>query len=507
VRNTLSYSWDVSAPRAAPFGVPLALIFGALTGFMHVPFAFSWLVALPLAGLLFVSAREATPRLAARVAFFGWLAFWAVHIFWLPQSFAPSFGPLVWVLMPLVWVIEAGFNAILVWVAHRLTRSAIGFLGFMAGGIVILEWMRGLGPLAFPWGNFGYALVDSPLAQVSSLGGVYLGSLVVTMLASGLAALVWLEFRGLIVSAVVIALGVGYGVTRPAPPTPTRTAWLMQGNIDSFRRFLGSNKTDLQVYTNLLRGAPRDAVVVLPEAALGIHEVANVAPFPNSQPLPANLRLPNISRLLAGVSDLRQGARLNSVAAISNSRLLSKTDKTRLVPFGEFYPLRQELRFIYDPILSLMGLTGLTSADAGRDQRLLELNGERFGAFVCYDSIFPDLPRSLVRRGAQVLVEPTNDGWFGGGNGNLQHFAMDRIRAIETGRYLLRTANTGITAGIDPLGRVLNSIPMNREGALLTRYEPLEGQTVYVIIGEWALFAAGAISLGFAIVSRGRVRW
>jgi apolipoprotein N-acyltransferase len=507
VRNTLSFTWDVHAPRAAPLGAPLAVICGALMGFTHIPFALPWLTVVPLAGLLYLSAREATPRLSARVAFFGWLAFWAVHIFWLPQSFAPFLGPAVWALMPLVWVIEAGFNTALTWVAHRVTRSAIGFLGFMAGGLVVLEWMRSLGPLAFPWGNFGYALIDSPLAQISSLGGVYLGSLLVTMLAASLAALVWFEWRGLIVSGMLVVLGLGYGLTRPAPPTPNRTAWLAQGNIDSFARANGNARDELQVYSALVRRAPRDAVVVLPEAALDIAVVARLEPAPGFPPLPAAQRLPSVPKLIAGVADRRQGSRLNSVAAVSNTRLLMKTDKTRLVPFGEYFLFRRELAFVYEFVYRLLNLPNLDSAEPSREVRLLELDGERFGAFVCYDSIFPELTRDLVARGAQVLVQPTNDGWFGGGRGNLQHFAMDRIRAIETGRYMLRTANTGITAGIDPLGRVLDSIPLNREGGLLTRYATLEGRTLYVILGDWALVAAGALSLGFAIGARGRVRW
>jgi apolipoprotein N-acyltransferase len=505
VRSTLSFTWNDAAPRAEPFGVPLALLCGLLMGFAHIPFSLSALVALPLAGLLYLSAREGTPRLAARVAFWGWLGFWSVHLFWLPQSFAPSFGPAVWFLMPLVWIIEAGFNALLTWIAYRVTNTPVGFLGAMAGGLVILEWTRGLGPLAFPWGNFGYALVGTPLAQISSLGGVYLGSLLLTLLAASLAGLAWFQWRWLLVTGLLALSGLAYGLLRPAPPPPTQQAWLLQGNIDPFKKFVGTD--DLSVYRSLLKGVPKTAVVVLPEAALDLPAVAKIPQFTGGQPLPANQRLPDLPKLLAGVSDYRQGARLNSVAAISNSRLLEKTDKTHLVPFGEYSILRRELSLVYELVYRAMNLPNLGNADPSREQRVLELGGERFGAFVCYDSIFPDLPRSLVQRGAQVLVEPTNDGWFGGGRGNEQHFAMDRLRAIETGRYLLRVANTGITAGVDPLGRVLNHLPQNRLGALLTRYAPLEGWTPYVRLGDWPLWLAALVALGFTLTSRNTTRW
>ena len=471
-------------------------------GLMHIPFGASLLVVVPLAGLLFASARESTPRLAARAAFFGWLAFWAVHLFWLPQSFAPNFGVAVWFLMPFVWVIEAGFNAALTWAAYRFTGKPLPFLGMMVGALVLLEWMRGLGPLAFPWGNFGYALIGTPLAQVASLGGVYLGSLIVLITASSIAAVFFYEWRWLPVAGIIIASSLIYGLTRPALATPTRQAWLMQGNIDSFRRFAGTSKSDLEIFTGLLEGAPKDAVVVLPEAALNIAVVANLEP-----PLPAALRFPSVPKLLAGVSDFRQGARLNAVAAVTNSRLLGTTDKTHLVPFGEYFPLRREAGAVYDFVFRILNLPNLTSADPSRQQRILELDGERFGAFVCYDSIFPSLPRSLVQRGAQVLVEPTNDGWFGGGAGNYQHFAMDRMRAIETGRYLLRVANTGITASIDPNGRILERLPLNVEKALLARYAPLETITPYVLLGDWALWLAGVIGVAAAFSTRSRAAW
>jgi apolipoprotein N-acyltransferase len=511
VRNTLNFSWDVPAARAAPFGIPLALLCGALMGFTHIPFALSVLTALPLAGLLYLSAREATPRLAARVAFWGWLAFWGVHLFWLPQSFSDLFRTeggwgaslAVWVLMPLVWIIEAGFNALLTWVAHRVTKTPIGFLGFMAGGLVLLEWARGLGPLAFPWGNFGYALIGSPLAQISSLGGVLLGSLLITLLASSLAALAWFEWRWPIASGVLVIAALGYGLTRPAPPIATKNAWLAQGNIDVLRRFRGTNKSDLQIYSGLVKKAPRDALIVLPEAALDLGVVAQLEAFP----LPAARRLPSVPRLISGVADGRQGARLNAVAAVSNSALLGTTNKTHLVPFGEYYPLRREASFVYDFVFRAMGLGSIGSSEPSREQRVLPLSGERFGAFVCYDSIFASLPRSLVTRGAQVLVETTNDGWFGGGSGNAQHFAMDQIRAIETGRYLLRVANTGITAGIDPQGRVLGRLPQNVEAGLLTRYAAIDAITPYVLLGDWVLWLAFALSAFSTVSTRENVRW
>ncbi len=498
MRQGIGFTWDSGRIEAAPFNVPLAFALGLLTGFAHVPFALPALIVVPLAGLLWVSAREATPRLAARAAFVGWLGFWAVHLFWLPQSFAPSFGPAVWALMPLVWVIEAGFNAVLVYVLRLWCVRPLPFLAALTGGLVLLEWARSLGPLAFPWGNFGYALVGTPLAQVASLGGVYLGSVLVIFAAASVVAVAFYEWRWLVIAAVLVGSSFAYALTRPEPPVPNRQAWLLQGNIDPFKNFLGE-AASLAVYQRLLAGAPRDAVVVLPEAALNLAVVADIA----GAAVPPASQFSTVPRLIAGVADTRQGARLNAVAAITNRRLLETTDKTFLVPFGEYFPLLNEAAPVYRFVFGLLGLPMLESANPSREQNLLVLGGVRYGAFVCYDSIFPSLPRTLVNKGAQVLVEPTNDGWFGGGAGNEQHFAMDRLRAIETGRYLLRVANTGITAGVDPLGRVLEHLPQNVQGALLTRYATSDTRTPYVVLGDWVLiFALGMTAVAVVIGQR-----
>jgi apolipoprotein N-acyltransferase len=213
-----SFSWQED-PRAKPFGVPLALLAGLVLGFMHIPFVASWLAVLPLAAVFYLITREDTPRLAARAAFFAGLSFWVVHLFWLPQSFAPNFGPFVWAVFPVIAPLEAIiFWSSLSWVAHRVTRQPLPMLGFLAGGLVVTEWLRAnMDAISFPWGNFGYTLLGTPLAQISSLGGVYLASLLVTLMAAAIAALAWFEARALILMLGVWLVVLVFGLTRPAP--------------------------------------------------------------------------------------------------------------------------------------------------------------------------------------------------------------------------------------------------------------------------------------------------
>jgi apolipoprotein N-acyltransferase len=477
-------------------------------GLLHLPFVGAWLVVLPLAGLLYLVAREPNPKSAFRVGFFGWLGFWSVHLFWLPQSFSASFGWFVWLLMPLLWVIEALFNASMVWLAHSVTKTKLGTLWTVAMFTGLLEYIRAsMGALAFPWGNVGYTLLETPLAQLANLGGVYFLSLLWLLLAVGIAAFGFFEWRILPPVLGLVLLGLVYGLTRSPVAPATRPTLLVQGNIDPLGRLARpSGKSDLEIFVELSKPKNKNAVIVYPEAALGLEQLANLGDgLTGLDFLGKPIQVPKFERLIAGVADSRQGSRLNAVAAISNGRLYGTSTKQHLVPFGEFYPLRRELAFIYDPIFGLLGLSsGFRGMELQYNTRTLELKGERFGTYVCYDSVFPDVSRARVLDGAQVLVNVSNDGWFGRTWGIEQHFLMGRMRAIETGRYVLRVGNTGITAVIDPHGRVLQRAPIQQSLALEGRYGLESGQTPYVRFGDWAVGAMlllALLAIGFSRTS------
>ncbi len=500
--DDLAFSWR-SQPKAMVFSARLAFGVGILMGFVHLPFIWAWLSVFPLAGLLFLVAREVTPKAAARVAFFGWLGFWSVHLFWLPQSFSSSFGWFVWIIMPLLWVIEAVLHGIIAWLAHRLTKTNLGMLWVFAMFTLLLESVRAnMGALAFPWGNVGYTLVNTPLAQLAQFGGVYLLSFVVLGVAASIAAFGFLEWRWLPVSLLVVVFALIFGLTRPAPSIPNRDALLVQGNIDPFGRLTRpSNKSDLEIFLDLSKTKNPKTVIVYPEAAFPLEQLANLSGSSSALGTGSN-NAPKLGRLIAGVADSRQGGRVNAVAAIKNGVLLGTSTKQHLVPFGEFVPLRRELSFIYNPIYCLVGLCGYGSMDLQFKTQTLELDGERFGTYVCYDSVFPDVARARVQNGAQVLVNVSNDGWFGRTWGIEQHFTMGRIRAIETGRYVLRVGNTGISAVINPLGQVLQRAPIQQSLALEAKYALEKTQTLYVLLGDWVVLLAVVAAVAGIMISR-----
>ena len=176
-------------------------------------------------------------------------------------------------------------------------------------------------------------------------------------------------------------------------------------------------------------------------------------------------------------------------------RVISQYDKIHLVPFGEYVPLKDWLTF-----------AGTLTAEAGdfaAGNRLVvsDLFGGRLSGLICYEAIFPDLVRRFAQQGAEVLVNISNDGWFGSSSARYQHLLMARLRAIENARYLLRATNTGLTAVIRPDGTIAAHLPPDQPAVLEARWDFESRLTFYTRHGDWFAFAACFVSLGVLIAS------
>jgi apolipoprotein N-acyltransferase len=177
-------------------------------------------------------------------------------------------------------------------------------------------------------------------------------------------------------------------------------------------------------------------------------------------------------------------------------------DKIHLVPFGEYVP--------YKPLFFFAGhlLDGLPFVPGNR-RVVFDDGGRRYGAFICYESIFGDEIRHFAADGAQVLINLSDDGWYGDSSAPWEHLDMARMRAIENDRWLLRATNTGVTAAIDPYGRVVQQMPRHIRGALLARFNYIGEETFYTRHGDWiawmcAILSALILAMGI-IRSRARV--
>jgi apolipoprotein N-acyltransferase len=417
------------------------------------------------------------------------MGFWAVHLVWLPLSFVVLFetpwGAVPY--LPLVLIKAAIWGAVFALTRGRpLTR---------AGLWVVQEYLTSLGEIAFPWGFVGYALVDAPGRVLAGMGGVYLLSLVVMGVALSVYA-AWQRLRKdpVVFSAPALGL-VGLGLfwlglwVLPLPSIQgSEKALLVQGNINPLRKLEGvsAEQTYLELTRQGLQAHPQTQVVLWPETA--------VASFS-----------PELTALLGSrelLSGLETGLTNRAVRVVAG-QITHFYDKNRLVPFGENFPWSEALRPLYRFFFRAFGFGGdLESRRPGTAYAPLD----KYGAFVCYESVFPSVARLLVLNGAEVLQLGSNDAWYGPSFGGLQHFQMGRLRAVETGRWLLRAGNDGVTAIIDPYGRVTARIPQRQPGFLAGQFGLLQGHTLYVRWGDWAVVLAGALGLlGLRIRPKGTI--
>ena len=491
-----------------------------------------------VAGLIF-SCLGAKPRLAAVCGLLFGLVYYSLTIPWI-YTVLHEYGPVpVWqaagLLLLLSFVMSlffALFAILLAWFSRRSERLALSAAPFLW---VALEFARAHMPdIGFPWNLLGYtASGNLALLQIVSLTGVYGLSLLVAAYNSLLlgAALsirraktrpltnpAMLTYLG--TTAVLIAVAV-FGVSLVPQAQPTQVAHLVQTNLPQSLEYKPDWDTvhanDMQELEQLTEtaGQRQPGLVVWPEVP---------APFSLQQPAfaerAARIALQSQSDFLLGVVHWKSAG--NHVNAYNSASLVDPAgresfvyDKIHLVPFSEYMPWRRWLWFASD-------LTSLISDfSTGTDYSVGQLPGGRFSVFICYEAIFPDQVRRYVENGAELLINISNDGWFGRSSALGQHVAMARVRAAENRRWLLRDTNTGETVSVDPYGRIVARLPRYERGELEAPYAFRSDTTLYTLWGDWvawlstgaafALLLAGGFSKRSAVAvapqySKGRNR-
>jgi apolipoprotein N-acyltransferase len=411
-------------------------------------------------------------------------------------------------VMVLLCVAFAIFPALFGWLVGRWL-NAVGPEGLLLSPLawVGLELLRAHTFFRFPWCLLGYSQADDlAFIQIARFGAVYAVSFVVA-LASGVLAYVAVEPRAARRRAAVAGLGLVLGgvfldgwlaLARPIEEDGRVRIGLVQASIPQ------EDKWDqAQALLNLKRhvdlteqaAAAGARLVIWPESALPFD-------FDSAPEVAASLRELVATRrlfLIFGNDDREYGREgrtwVGAKMLTPQGELAFRYHKIRLVPFGEYVPLR--------PILTLGGRVAaklvqqVSDFTPGDGFSLAQVDGHALATFICYEAIFPDLVREFAARGAGVLVNITNDGWYGRSSAPFQHFAMARFRAVENGKYLVRAANTGITAVVDPRGRVLASTSLF-ERTLLVRDVPMvRGATFYAERGDLFAFACLGAMLAF----------
>lgn len=482
-----------------------------------------WLAWIALVPLL-LAVRDSSPRGAFLLAFLSAFIFYGGSLFWLYRAIHGFGGIAVGIavaVMCLLFVILAAFAGLALYVARLMeTRWRGEFLIWVPVAWTAAEFARNVLPFGgFPWSNVAMALGQQlPFVQIADIVGVFgvifLVVWVNAFLAEGVARLRGETVRLLLPKAVltVLLVGavVGYGlwrtgtVDRQIAAAPSLRVALVQSNIsqeekwradraqanlDRYRRATAelADAADLIVWPEAAFPwpMPTEAVSVEP-LLLGLDEGGGETPFV----------------LLGAITERPDGDDHNSAVLFdAGGRVRGLYHKEHLVPFGEYVPMQQVLFFarkLTEPVGRFL---------PGHDQAPLAVGAARLGVLVCYEDIFPEIARRQARAGATLFVNITNDAWYGRSSAPYQHAALSAMRAIEERRFLVRATQTGLTAVIDPVGRLLMTAPLFEEALLVSKAGLLEELSPYARSGDWFAWACVAyiiIGIVFVVVRRGR---
>ncbi len=463
------------------------------------PFGIFVLPVLSLAVLFVLWNRAATVRESAYLGFSFGLGLFCAGINWIYVALHDFGGMPVWLAAPalllfaaflslftaLAGFLQARFNIKIYW-RSMLVMPAIW---------VLIEWVRGMIFTGFPWLTLGYAQSNSPLAGYAPLIGAY-GVSLIAALCAGLLALYWRERdkRVLLVCLGLFALGAALrNVSWTAPYGEPFTVTLVQGNIDQGIKFReDALQNTLDGYRLLVLQNPA-RLTVLPETALPV--MREEIPQELVEQLRDHARR-NLGDVLTGVFEQGAAGYYNSVIALGASEDGFSAEplhyrKHHLVIFGEFIPFRPVLGWLINEVLHIpMG--DLARGDV--KQAPLSVAGQRVAVNICYEDVFgEEIIESLPE--ATLLVNVTNDGWYGHSNAAAQHHQMSQFRAMETGRMMLRATNTGVTSIISSDGRVLQQLPQHVRGVLQGRAQGYQGMTPYARWGNLAVLFLIALML------------
>ena len=507
-----------------------AVITGALSALAMAPFN-AWPVlflTFPVAVWLIDGAAAGRWRgvpAAAMTGFWFGLGYFVPGLYWIGYAFvvdAPTFAwlmPFAVLGLPAYLALFSAFGfalARLIW-----TRDGSRVLAF-AISLTLAEWLRGHLLTGFPWNAFGYALTEPlALAQTASLVGLWGMTFLSVAIFASPAVLIDGSSRGCKpwlapVSALLLLAAMGiFGIVRlTLQPTATIAnvrLRIMQPNLQQDVRFNYAAKAEvMQKYLTLSDRASgpqstgvRDATILIwPESAFPFFLTREADAMAQIADL-----LPKGTVLITGsvrAPDLPPGARImrayNSIYVIDHDgSVLSVYDKLHLVPFGEFLP--------FQDWMEKLGFVQLTKVQGGfipgTRRRAMEVpNTPRVLPLICYEAIFPGAVASRDDRPGWI-VNLTNDGWFGISTGPYQHLQQARLRAIEEGLPVVRAANTGISAVIDPSGRIVARLGLGIEGVLDASLPVAIPPTVYARVGD--IPAAMIVIAALLLVIRRRV--
>jgi apolipoprotein N-acyltransferase len=467
-----------------------ALLLGAVLPLAFAPFDLWWIAPLSLAGLFWLWC-SATPRIAGWLGYAFGLGMFGVGVSWIFVSmhhFGEAIVPVAGLITLVFAAVMAVFPALAGYVAARLSSegSVARILIAIPLAWMLLELIRGEFLGGFPWLNLGASQINGALAGYGPVFGEY-GMSLVLALSAALLLLFVTRHKKIIYTLglfVLLALWAG-GITLrhidwvEAAGEPVSVA-IVQGNVEQSRKFDPNVfQATLDLYRHLTDTQAADVrLVVWPETAV---------PDTVTQAVPFLIEMQDVARtrnqqIVAGVFDQDQAGRYYN-ALLTLPVEGGRYYKRHLVPFGEYLPLR----FLIEPFRSVIQVP-MSDLTSGRDdQPLLQLAGYPVGASICYEATLARKINTALPEAA-FLLNASNDAWFGDSLAPHQHLQIAAMRSLESGRWMLRATNTGISALIDPRGQIVARTPQFEQAVLRGKIVPMQGATPFVLWGAWPVW-------------------
>ena len=465
-----------------PYHAILPLLCGGAMQFTFSPYDYNWLaiIALSIWGWLLINCSH--PFTISYLFGFGWFG---LGSWWLADTFH-LYGalpyPVAYGCVALVGLVMAFFPAIWGWLAARVSNNGSWIIILFPASAVLIEWLRGHLFTGLPWTSLGNLILDTPASSWASVIGVYGVAAIPALIGISLAAFSHRKISPAAVGGLVLSVAIFWFAPQPVQlQGETRTAALIQGNIPQDvkwdRAFL---EETMQRYDRLSTSVFDEVdIIVWPEAAVPFF--LSRAPGWN-QWLKNRVTIWNTPLLFGGLKITAENPGESTVA--QNGLFIQQpgssdrafTGKHHLVPFGEYVPS-------WLPWLHKL-VPNIANFQPAENGGVLTGSDTVFGSLICYESIFPEEARGRVEQGAQVLILVTNDAWYGRSPAAWQHLQASRVRAIETGRYLLRAANTGVSAIIAPDGSITATAPWWTQSVVKGTYRLSDVVTPYQRWGD-----------------------
>lgn len=462
-----------------------------------MPFAFApyglWPLAFLSTAVLYALVEDAEPGTALRLGWFFGLGYFGLGVYWVFYSihlFGSAVAPLAATLTAAFVLVMSLFPLAICWLFARLHPGrqpalvrVVVFATLWLGSELLRDWLFG----GFPWLALGYSQIDSVFAGYAPVLGVYGISLLVVLIAGFLVILLNPPSRPQRVGAALgLALLAGVAaalvpIEWTQPKTDPLQVRLVQGNIQQEMKFSRERlETSLVTYMDLSRTAPAETeLIVWPETAIPTYfqRVEEVL-----EPFAEEMLSRGTEVLSGGFYRDEQNRAYNSYRQLGGEKALYR--KRHLVPFGEFMPFR----FVLDYVAHFIVIPMSDLSPGPTPVEPMIVHGEALGISICYEDVFGGEMRELLPASG-ILVNASNDAWFGDSVAPHQHQEIARMRSREFARPLIRVTNTGISASIDYRGRIVDSIAHDTLGVLDVSVMPRTGATPYVHYGNLPLLA------------------